>query len=417
MRESKSVRSTPGKALDLILGGIAIWAAKQFFGGSGMVELVLAFAGGAFVLPAAEILWRRVRGPIKTLAEENVRGIHRIEELEKELWHLQHPDPLDIYVKPPIEPHLWDDLEQHSDLSGSRGHLLVFSNLTIANRSDDPMSLDFTVTLRLLNQPVFEKRGMTVQLSPILLEGRKVAFHSGILSVPAKDNRVPNMAFLLSELDAMVSGGPKNIADDGHSLRIDDLVSGKSTTRTFGVSRSPIFSITRNPFAVGDAKLTALRDTLQPMTNAKLLNIDVRIGDAVIEDGPKEHSNDPMDYGHLLVLRDVEVTNRSEVGMTLDYSVDLRLRESSLQHPGSGFVRAYPLKVPGEIVHSGYLEVPAHGTRTITVGLLLPQIAAAAAGGIENIANQGHMIWFTDRVSDEKNVKWFYLIRLGLDVQ
>jgi hypothetical protein len=407
----------------LAAGAVVIWYRQGGTEAATAILVALASWVALGVIVLGQYVYRRsrARGDIlagKLIAANNVldSAERRITELEKEVWKLQHPHPLDIHVQPPIEPHLWDELEQHADLGSSRGYLLVFSDLSITNRSDEPMALDLTVTLKLL-EPRILYDGMTVRLCPISLEGRKVPFHAGILAVPAKKNRAPNIAFLLRELDAIGAGGPKNIADDGHSLTIEDRVSGKTMTLSFGVSRSPIMSITRNPFAAGDARLTALRDTLEPLTNAKLLNIHVRIGDAAIEDGPKEHSGDPMDYGHLLILKDVAVTNRSDIDMTLDYNVDLRLREPSVQHSASGYVRAYPLKVPGGIVHSGYLEVPAHGTRTIVIGLLLPQVALLAGGGIHNIANQDHMVWFTDRVSEKKNVTWFKLIRLGLDLK
>lgn len=232
LRESKTVGSTPGKALDAILGVIAIWVAREFFGGSGMVELALAFVGGAFVLPAAEILWRRVRGPLKTLATENVRGIRRIEELEKELWRLQHPDPLDLDVSK-IAAGLEGESATHADASPfDTGYLLTIAELSLTSRSNQNMILEAEVAIR-LRKPSLSRKRMTITPYPVELKNREGKFPTGVIKVPPLDHVSVNLAFLAMDYQMTGAWGISNIAEEGHVLSLTDRVTKRKLDVTF----------------------------------------------------------------------------------------------------------------------------------------------------------------------------------------
>src|ERR1043166_2648883 len=249
-QQSWTVRTFGGRLFGVAIG-IAAWGVSKWFGWARPMELIFGGAGGVLLAPPLEMVWGRIRGPFRAVAEENWRLARQIDELQKENWLLRHPDPLDLHVAP-IHAYLDDDCKSQYGLEPiGVGHLLTI-NVSLTNRSAQDMSLDYKASLLLVERSLLDRSSVELLelMVELMVEDRKGQFHFGVLDVPAHKTVSVNMGFLLSKYRVLEVRGIRNIAGDGHTLTLLDRVSNRNRKVTFGLlSWPPALPDTEKPFS------------------------------------------------------------------------------------------------------------------------------------------------------------------------
>jgi hypothetical protein len=240
-RESWTVQEFWGKVLDLVCGLLALLVARAL-GWSEAGQLILAFVVGVVIVPFAEMVVRRVRGPVRGLLQENAKLVRKIDKLQEKIRLLEHPSPLDIHLdrRHPTAILRYVNLEDCS-FSGAVGGVSIWlfgGGLT--NRTAKTMQLDCLMMLRLVTAAKLNSETVEiVKPTEVVSEGGKIVrFVVDPMRVDPEDAPSFDATFLIFPAWLHVWGGVENIAEDGHTFTLSDRVSGRSHTEPFRLNKN-----------------------------------------------------------------------------------------------------------------------------------------------------------------------------------